>query len=96
MIGEVPKDYDLNGYVNLLQSYGPLLMTSAMDPRIPFNTLPTCILSRIKSSGRDSGTILKLINLDAWTTEDETFIDFVDRFEAEEGADGPVSIQIGH
>jgi papain like cysteine protease AvrRpt2 len=96
MVGEPPVNYDISGYLNLLQLYGPLWITSSMDPTLPFDTLHARILKGITGDSTDTGTIFKLINPDGGIADDETFRDFVDRFEAEVGTSRPLITQIVH
>jgi hypothetical protein len=77
LIGEAPTNYDINGYLNFLQTRGALWIIDSEDPVHPFS-LHARILTGISDDASDTSTTIKLID----PANGQTHRDFVDKFEA--------------
>jgi len=95
MIGEPPQNPQISTYLNLLQSAGPIWLWTSEISSTP-NIMHARILTGMSGDGTDTSTILDLIDPGDGQNHNETFDQFITKFEAEIGATGVPVIQIIH
>lgn len=96
LVGEAPTSYNINGYLQLLQTYGPLWITTSPNPGSPFS-LHARILTGISGDGTPAGTTFKFMDPADGRLHSETFSQFVNEYEAwANQPNTPLILQIQH
>ncbi|MFL5652799.1 MAG: papain-like cysteine protease family protein [Ktedonobacteraceae bacterium] len=88
--GEQPMNYTVDGLLSLLQSYGPLWITTEEEPF----SVHARILIATSGNGSVDGTFLEFIDPVGGQTYDESFRQFGQKFEALVDPDYSLRVQI--
>ena len=96
LVAENPASYNIDGYLNLLKSYGPLWVTISPNPGDPFSA-HAVILTGISGDGTPSGTMFKLMDPLDGKLHTPSFDQYLQQYEALALTPGsPLIFQIQH
>lgn len=80
MEAEPPMSYTVEGFLAVLQTFGPLWVTTDEDPGANF-AIHARIVSGMLGDGTPGGTMLHIVDPDRGRVYDETYRDFASKYE---------------
>lgn len=81
LVAEPPASYNVNGYLHLLRTYGPLWITTSPNPDQPFSKHAR-ILTGISGDGTPGRTVFEFMDPRDGRQHSETFTEFIVHYEA--------------
>lgn len=98
LVAEPPMSYSIEGWLQLLRTYGPLWVTTDEDPSAKF-AIHARIMVGIEGDGTPQGTSFRIVDPATGTEYSEDVPTFVRKFEEEalrSGSNDPLRIQVVH
>jgi len=93
---EPPMSYSVEGWLQMLRTYGPLWVTTDEDPTAAF-AIHARIIAAIEGDGTPDGTSFRIVDPATATEYSETVSAFMQKFESEAmDPNQPLRIQVVH
>ena len=96
LIGEPPMSYSIEGWQQMLRTYGPLWVTTDEQPGAGF-AIHARIMVGINGDGTAAGTTVQIVDPATGSEYNENFQTFLNKYEEEaRDSTGPLRIQVVH
>jgi len=95
LIAEPPMNFSIEGWKNLIESYGPIWVTTDEAPGLPW-AIHARIITRIRGDGTPEGTKLSIIDPAGGRQYSESIATFIPKYEEEVMRTGHTRIQVLH